>query len=272
MMNETKERKDFRTHGAATKEIEEDIDRNVRAFLYLLGKFRDRDLDVYEAMAPGYDSFARPWDTGFGKPALDRVFKTLAEKAPKGGAVLDAGCGTGLRIPRILEATDPKEVAALDISPKMLEIAGRRRPDRRVRYGRGDVRHLSFTDNLFDAVISTWTVELIDNPHSVVSEFLRVLKPGGIAVYTFVTLPPGRPERIANRLARDLFSGDHDLDPEPFAPERRPFHACERSVLESFRDGVLSVVALGKCCSVEPGHLPGGVTRTNADTEVTPCT
>ena len=223
-------------------------------------------------MAPGYDSFARPWDTGFAKPALDRTFEILAEKAPKGGSVLDAGCGTGLRIPRILEATDPKEVAALDLSPKMLELAERRRPDKRVRYGRGDVRRLPFSDNLFDAVVSTWTVELIDNPHGVVSEFLRVLKPGGIVVYTSVTLPRGSLETIADRLARDLLGGDRKLGPYSFAPERRPFHGCERSVLESFRDGVLSVVALGKCCSVEPGHLPPEGARTNANEEVPPCT
>lgn len=270
MMNRTKANNAFQTHGTAPEDTEGNGAQNTRAFLYLLGKFRDGDLDVYEAMAPGYDSFAHPWDTGFGKPALDRVHEILAEKAPKGGTVLDAGCGTGLRIPQILEATDPKEVAALDISPKMLEIAERRRPDERVRYGRGDVRRLPFVDNLFDAVVSTWTVELTDNPHGVVREFLRVLKPGGILVYTFVTLPSGHPETIANQLAQDLFDGD--LDSEPFAPDRRPFHACERSVLESFRDGVLSVVALGKCCSVEPDHLPREGTRTNTNEEGTPCT
>ena len=83
MMSETKEGKAVRSYGTAPQEIENDTGRNVRAFLYLLGKFRDGDLEVYEAMAPGYDSFARPWDTGFAKPALDRTFEILAEMAPK---------------------------------------------------------------------------------------------------------------------------------------------------------------------------------------------
>lgn len=87
MMRETKERMAVRSYGTAPKEIENDTGRHVRAFLYLLGKFRDADLEVYEAMAPGYDSFARPWDTGFAKPALDRTFEILAEKAPKGCSV-----------------------------------------------------------------------------------------------------------------------------------------------------------------------------------------
>lgn len=228
----------------------------LRAFLYLLERFRDADLDIYNALAMGYDEFARPWDEVFAKPAFDRMFEVLRERAPKGGAVLDAGCGTGLRLPQILEATDPREVAALDISPNMLELAERKKTDSRVFYGRGDVRHLPFADDLFDAVVSTWTVELIDNPHQVVSEYLRVIKPGGVVVYTFVTLPSDGAPEGAERWARHFLWNDGAASPDAFAEDRRPFHTCERSLIETFREGVLSMVALGKCCSVEAAHLP----------------
>lgn len=246
------------------------ITEELRAFIYLLGKFRDGDLDVYNALAPGYDAFARSWDNIFGKPALDRMTELLDEKVKKGGTVLDAGCGTGRRVPAILEATDPVELAALDLSPKMLEFAERKNADGRVFYGRGDVRHLPFADNLFDAVVSTWTVELIHNPYQVVSEYLRVIKPGGMVVYTFVTLPPEPPEEIADRMAGYLLEKGA-VDRKPFAKERRPFHSCGQSVLETFRDGILSVVALGKCCSVEPAHLPCGSDLSASNEEGSRC-
>ena len=227
----------------------------IRAFVYLLGTFRDEDLDIYNALAPGYDIFARSWDEVFAEPALRRMFEILKERVVPGGVVLDAGCGTGRRIPRILETAEPSRLVALDISDRMLEMAERKKGDKRVEYRRGDIRHLPFPDGTFDAVVSTWTVELTDDPHQVVTEYLRVIKPGGIVLYTFVTLPTGGSKEIADRLAGCLLD-ETTVNPEPFAKERRPFHSCDFSVLENFREGILSVVCLGKCCSVEPEHLP----------------
>jgi ubiquinone/menaquinone biosynthesis C-methylase UbiE len=97
---------------------------------------------------------------------------------------LDFGCGVG-RLSQAL-AAHAEEVVAVDIAPPMLDAA--RRLDRsggRIRFVLNDAADLSqFPDGHFDLVYSALVLQHLPRPviDGYLAEFLRVLRPGGIAV------------------------------------------------------------------------------------------
>ena len=102
--------------------------------------------------------------------------------------VLDVGCGTA-PIAESVVAMGSK-YTGVDFSPEMIEAA-KRKIEKFVSQGKaqlatGDVRHLNFRDGTFNAITAMGVVEYLletDVPR-VISEFSRVLAPGGVAVIT----------------------------------------------------------------------------------------
>lgn len=228
---------------------------NLQAFLNLVACYRDEGAAIYDAIAPGYDAFAAPWDELLAKPALDRLYEIVAQRLPRGGRILDAGCGTGERIRHLLKVTEAGEIVGLDCSPKMLEMAQRKIPDKRVRFVQGDVRQLPFADNTFDAVISTWVLEFFSDPRSIVEEFVRVINETGFVSYSFITVPRNSRQEMDDEFGRHLLSVS-DQASFYLRASRRPFHHCRRSSLDLFHGGLLSVATLAKCCQVGKRGLP----------------
>jgi SAM-dependent methyltransferase len=102
------------------------------------------------------------------------------------GRVLDLGCGIG----HSYELLAPRETVGLDRDPGAL--AGQARET-----VVGDMRVLPFADASFASVVSVHSVEHVPDAERVVAEVVRVLEPGGVAV--FVTpnrFTFGRPEEI----------------------------------------------------------------------------
>ena len=228
--------------------------KHLLAFLHLLGRFRDEEAGIYNSIAPTYERFAIPWDAEFARPALDYLLTESAKRVPKGGRILDAGCGTGLRIPEIIEHFEPEEVVGLDLSETMLEMAGRKHYAAPVSIVHGNMHSLPFEDESFDAVVATWAVETSSNPGHAVQEFLRVIKPGGSVVFSFAQMPESfldsedLTQKHNGRVIENLR--------EALSPEHLPFHACPKSDLQSFAQGLISTVILGKCCEVSSRILP----------------
>lgn len=102
-----------------------------------------------------------------------------------GGRALDFGCGVG----RLTQALAPSfsEVIGLDVSPTMIALAGRlNRFPGAVRYVRNDAPLLGiFPDRHFDFVYSDIVLQHLDpaDARAYVAEFMRVLRPGGMAVF-----------------------------------------------------------------------------------------
>ncbi|MFG2011854.1 class I SAM-dependent methyltransferase [Micromonospora sp. NPDC048868] len=115
---------------------------------------------------------------------------------------LDFGCGVG-RLSQAL-AAHAEEVVAVDIAPPMLDAA--RRLDRsggRIRFVLNDAADLSqFPDGHFDLVYSALVLQHLPRPviDGYLAEFLRVLRPGGIAVVGL----PTEPARTAKALVWQL--------------------------------------------------------------------
>ena len=91
--------------------------------------------------------------------------------------MLEVGCGTGEFADRVKTELGT-ELIALDISPRMVELAAARGIDARV----GDVQGLAFKDGEFDCVIAGWVFYHAAALEQAILECRRVLRPGGTLV------------------------------------------------------------------------------------------
>ncbi|HDQ72095.1 MAG TPA: methyltransferase domain-containing protein [Chloroflexi bacterium] len=101
--------------------------------------------------------------------------------------VLDVATGTG-RLPRALLRQPAFEgrVIGLDLSRRMLREAVQRTAQfaDRLTYIWQDAQELPFEDGTFDAVTCLEALEFMPDPHRVIVELIRVLRPGGVLLLT----------------------------------------------------------------------------------------
>jgi len=134
-----------------------------------------------------YDRLSRWYDLLAG--SSERKYKQLCLQqlaVQTGERVLEIGVGTGECSLAMAKDVGPDgKVYGLDISPGMLAVTRRRLETaglvERVELECADAAKLPYADASFDAVFSSFTLELFDAPeiHQVLAECLRVLRPGG---------------------------------------------------------------------------------------------
>ena len=135
-----------------------------------------------------------PADTrGVKNRTIDAVHKVALRRAAKrvrGRAVLDFGCGTG-RLSEWLVRHGGR-VWGVDATPEMVEVARRRVPSARFEATHGST--VPFRDESFDLVVCGYVLQYYIDDFSVVSELVRVLRPGGrlIAIEQVVNGELGR--------------------------------------------------------------------------------
>ncbi|HJQ67793.1 MAG TPA: class I SAM-dependent methyltransferase [Blastocatellia bacterium] len=141
-------------------------------------------LDAYEALAEAYAAAVdtKPHNAYCERPATLSLLPDV-----KGKRVLDAGCGPGVYSEWLVARG--AEVVALDVSPKMVELA-KQRLGRAVDVRQADLgKPLDFLDDSsFDLVLSPLVLEYIEDWAGAFSEFYRVLRPAGHLVFS-VTHP-----------------------------------------------------------------------------------
>lgn len=121
---------------------------------------------------------------------------------PRGGRVLDAGCGRSLFTE--IRADWPFTVVAGDVDLGLVASRKALFPD--VRWLLADATPLPFRDASFDGVFAGELVEHLPEPRAALAEFRRVLRPGGMLLLT----TPNR-LRLANRAdgSERPYSPDH---------------------------------------------------------------
>jgi SAM-dependent methyltransferase len=194
-------------------------------------------------MAAGYE---RHWAPVLAPSALGLLDR--AEEVVAGGArsLLDVGVGTGnLSIPA-LDRWPGIRVTGIDPSPEMVDtvraLVRERLPGSVDRFeGRvAAAAELPFEDGAFDAVLSSFVLQLVGDRPAALREIRRVLRPGGR--FLFVTwLADARafgPDRVFDALL-DEFGFENESDP----PRSGDFPSVGRAVAELRRAGFRDVTA-----------------------------
>jgi 2-polyprenyl-3-methyl-5-hydroxy-6-metoxy-1,4-benzoquinol methylase len=168
----------------------------------------DRDGQVWEALRL-FDAKAAGWAVKYAPGGalvgrLASLSAAVSRCTRAGDRVLDLGCGTG-DLARALAAAG-LQVGGCDISDEMLVRAAREPRGRGERVGWVRLspgwRRLPFASAAFDVVVAASVFEYVAEPGAVLRECARVLRPGGVVLYTVPDLR--RPVRWAEWLARRL--------------------------------------------------------------------
>jgi len=146
-----------------------------------------------------YDRTARRYDlqhTFFTARSDQRGRRMVVERAVRpGDRVLDSGAGTGSTALLAAEKVGPGgHVVLFDLSDGMLDVAKAKAEAAglldRVEFHTGDMLHLPFDDNSFDAVLSTYSICPLYDPARGALELYRVVRPGGRVGVAHSTHPP----------------------------------------------------------------------------------
>lgn len=154
-------------------------------------------------------------------------FVRLTGLAP-GARVIDLGCGSGIFT--YLLGQRGYDVAGLDISPKLLELARRKYPH--LQFHEGDVEALPYEEGSVDGVLLSGIVHHLPDARLCAAEVMRVLRPKG----RFVAFDPNRANPFMY-LYRDRSSPFYS--PVGVTVNERPIRA--REAAETFRAAGLDV-------------------------------
>ena len=142
----------------------------------------------YNKIAAVYDLLSESTE----QPVREVGLKMLA--LVPGESVLEIGCGTGHSLVTLAKAVGPNgKAVGIDLSENMVaksrELAEQEGVADRVELHCGDAEHLPFTPASFDAIFTSFTLELFDTPElpKVLTEWKRVLRPGGRLVVVAVS-------------------------------------------------------------------------------------
>jgi SAM-dependent methyltransferase len=107
-----------------------------------------------------------------GPDAREVAFEAVRAASPS--RVLEVGCGWGEFAARVRDELEAA-VVAIDLSPRMVELARERGLDARV----GDVQELPFGNGEFDCAVANWMLYHVPDIDRGLMEVARVLRPGG---------------------------------------------------------------------------------------------
>ena len=135
----------------------------------------------YNAHAENYDRHVSdPNDSTFHsyyeKPAIRAELPPL-----EGLEVISIGCGSGVDA-RWLADNGATKVVGIDISKGLLDIAAKNNPD--IEFHEMDMERLEFEDETFDLAYSSLAIHYVDDWTQPLKEALRVLRPGGMYVFS----------------------------------------------------------------------------------------
>lgn len=112
-----------------------------------------------------------------------RFVQELLACGELGNDILDLGTGTALIPIELCEQHETCRVMASDAATNMLDLARYNvavsSMELRIQLHHGDSKQLRFDDAMFDAVISNSLIHHVPDPQTVLSEMVRVCKPGG---------------------------------------------------------------------------------------------
>jgi len=108
-----------------------------------------------EMVMKGYNTIANDYYTHRDLNKFNSELDEFTNLVPKGGKVLDVGCGAGIPTAKYLVNKGLK-LTGIDISETMLKMARKNVPD--AEFIQKDMTQLDFDDNTFDGIISVYAL------------------------------------------------------------------------------------------------------------------
>ena len=141
-------------------------------------------LEAYEKIASGFSELApsKAENAYIEQPAMraaiEEQFKSLYGKV-----VFEAGCGPGILAEYLIH--EGAKVVGFDVSPKMVELAKERVKKNATFFVADMAQKLPLdSDNQFDLVVASLSIDYIKDWEIPLSEFHRLLKPQGKLIFT----------------------------------------------------------------------------------------
>lgn len=141
--------------------------------------------------APDYDQYLKQWaalyeGTNYNSGLTGYFLQKSHEWAERDwdeqthfSKVLEVGAGTGIHIDHVKHTFD--HYVMTDLNPPLMDQISIKnsKNSQKISTAVEDATKLSYDDNSFDRVIAAHVLEHLPNPHEVLQEWARVLKPGG---------------------------------------------------------------------------------------------
>lgn len=136
---------------------------------------------IYDTFGQKYHEKIMDVSSSFWNKYLDEywTFKIL-KKIVKGKKVLDLGCGSGIRTRKLAKLG--AKVVGIDFSKTLIEIARKNNPQ--IIFYIGDIKKMPFKNSEFDIVSSNLVLHYFKDLKPAYKETHRVLKKGGIFVFS----------------------------------------------------------------------------------------
>lgn len=155
---------------------------------------------MFDLIAPQYDRFTRVFSFGMDRGWKADLVQAAADDIVTGGIVCDVATGTGDLAMALSAARPDLDIAATDISTKMLALALVRRSETsssRVSVAAGDISALPFPPASLDAVTASYALRNTPDWRASIAELSRVIRPGGHLFTLDFFLPESRAWRAA---------------------------------------------------------------------------
>lgn len=138
----------------------------------------------FNKAAPNYDE-AAVLQHEIGQRLIDRL--DLIRLHPE--TIIDIGAGTGRQARKLAQRYPRAQTVAIDLANGMLCYARKQlslwqRWQKRQQFLCADAERLPLADHSIDLIFSNVTIQWCDNPDVVFAEFNRVLRPGGLLLFS----------------------------------------------------------------------------------------
>ena len=128
---------------------------------------KSKRLTFWDFCSPFYD-FAQKMNSNH-----DKWICAVTEQIETDSDVLELAGGTAEISIRV--AKKAKTVICTDLSEKMLNVARKKAKEiANIKFELANIYNLDYKDNIFDAVIASQVLHLLDNPQKAINEMLRV--------------------------------------------------------------------------------------------------
>ena len=161
---------------------------------------KEKVREMFDNIAPTYDTLNHVLSMNVDKLWRRHALKEIVDGTPQ--RILDVACGTGDSTISIAKAAgEGSEVTGVDISEGMMALvqgkAEKAGVAGRIGLAVADGEALPYADGTFDRVTCAFGIRNFEHKEQGLSEFRRVLKPGGKAVILELSVPQNRVVRWA---------------------------------------------------------------------------